>query len=424
LHLSVIDSSHKSFDGLAQDDLIDRVRADFPILSTTVNNHPLVYLDNAASSQKPIQVIERISRYYNTEHSNVHRGVHHLSQHATDEYEGARRILRDFIGARSTAEIIFTRGTTDAINLVANSFARSTLKPGDEILITHLEHHSNIVPWQMVCEATGAILKVVDISDDGSIDYGHFERSLSDRTRILALAHISNSLGTINPVKRIIADAHGLGIPVLLDGAQAIPHLQVNVAELDVDFYCFSGHKMFGPTGIGVLYGKEQLLEDMPPYQGGGDMIDSVSFSGTTFKGLPAKFEAGTPNIAGAIGLGAAATYIQEIGFEFISDYENQLLERATERLSAIDGVRLIGTSEYKASVVSFLFRDAHPYDVATLLDQFGIAVRSGHHCTQPVMTRFGIPGTVRASFSFYNTLDEIDVLAESLERSGNILFS
>jgi len=421
---TVLKTAHISFDGLDQEDVVDRIRADFPALSLTVNNHPLVYLDNAASSQKPIQVIERISRYYSTEHSNVHRGVHDLSQSATEYYESSRDIIRDFIGARSRTEIIFTKGTTDSINLVAQSFARPILNPGDEILVTHLEHHSNIVPWQLVCQQTGAELKVVAIHDDGSIDYDDFEQSLSERTRLIAIAHVSNSLGTIIPVKRIISDAHGLGIPVLVDGAQAVPHMQIDVSDLDVDFYCFSGHKMYGPTGIGILYGKEQFLEKMPPYQGGGDMIESVSFAGTTYNDLPHKFEAGTPNIAGAIGLGTAAEYMNQIGFEFISEYEAKLLERATDRLSQIEGLRFIGTAENKASVVSFLLRDSHPYDVATLLDKFGIAVRSGHHCTQPVMSRLGIPGTVRASFAFYNTMDEIDVLAESLQKSSRILFS
>jgi len=417
------ESSHKEFDGTVLEDRVEHIRSSFPILSRIVQDHPLVYLDNAASSQKPNVVIDRISRYYREQHSNVHRGVHALSQEATEAYEAARDTICEFIGAGDRSEIIFTKGTTDAINLVASSYAGRMLGKGDEIVLTQLEHHSNIVPWQLACELSGAKIRVVPIEEDGSLIYEEFEKTLSEKTRLVALTHVSNSLGTINPVKRIIADAHGLGIPVLVDGAQAVPHMPVDVSDLDADFYCFSGHKMFGPTGIGILYGKQELLNQMPPYQGGGDMIESVSFDGSSFNSLPHKFEAGTPNIAGAVGLAAAVEFIQEIGYEFILEHESNLLSHAHARLKTINQLRLVGTASRKASVVSFLLGDAHPYDVATLLDRLGIAVRSGHHCTQPVMTYFGIPGTVRASFACYNTLDEIDILVEGLERAEKILF-
>lgn len=419
----MIHSIRNEFDTTDLNDRVDSIRSDFPILSSIVNEHPLVYLDSAASAQKPNLVVDRISHYYRKQHSNVHRGVHSLSQEATQVYEDARDSVCEFIGARSRSEIIFTRGTTDSINLVASSYAGKRFGKDDEILLTQMEHHSNIVPWQLAAEATGAVIRVVPITDDGSLDYHAFERSLSDRTRIIAIAHVSNSLGTINPIKRIISDAHGLGIPVLVDGAQAVPHMRVDVTDLDADFYCFSGHKMFGPTGIGILYGKEKLLEQMPPYQGGGDMIESVSFEGSTYNTLPHKFEAGTPNIAGAVGLSAAIEYMLGIGFDFISEHETRILQHAHNRLGQVDRIRFIGTAANKASVVSFLLGDTHPYDVATLLDRMGIAVRSGHHCTQPVMSRYGIPGTIRASFALYNTMDEVDVLAEALERSSKILF-
>jgi len=415
--------SHKEFEGTVLEDQVEQIRSSFPILSRTVNDHPLVYLDNAASAQKPAVVIDRISRYYREQHSNVHRGVHALSQEATTAYEAARDTVCEFIGAADRSEIIFTKGTTDAINIVASSYAGRMLKEGDEIVLTQMEHHSNIVPWQLACEMSGAVIRVVPIKEDGSLNYSEFEKTLSERTRLVALTHVSNSLGTINPVKRIIADAHGLDIPVLVDGAQAVPHMRVNVQDLDVDFYCFSAHKMFGPTGMGILYGKQEILNKMPPYQGGGDMIESVSFEGTSYNSLPHKFEAGTPHVAGAIGLAAAIEFIQEIGYDFIMDHESRMLDYANERLGAIERMRLIGTAPEKASVVSFLLGDTHPYDVATLLDRLGIAVRSGHHCTQPLMSHFGIPGTVRASFALYNTLDEIDILAEGLERAGKILF-
>ncbi len=417
------ESSHREFEGTVLEDRVEQIRSSFPILSRAVHEHPLVYLDNAASSQKPDVVIDRISRYYREQHSNVHRGVHALSQEATDAYEEARDTVCEFIGADDRSEIIFTKGTTDAINLVAFSYAGRMLEEGDEIVLTQMEHHSNIVPWQLACEISGAIIKVVPVEEDGSLNYEEYEKSLSERTRLVAVTHVSNSLGTVNPVKRMISDAHGLDIPVLIDGAQAVSHMPVNVCELDADFYCFSGHKMYGPTGIGVLYGKQELLNRMPPYQGGGDMIESVSFEGSSFNSLPHKFEAGTPNIAGAIGLAAAMDFIRETGFDFITDHETRLLHHAHEKLQAFDRLRIIGTAPEKISVVSFLLGDSHPYDVATLLDRLGIAVRSGHHCTQPVMARYGIPGTVRASFALYNTIDEIDVLAEGLERAEGILF-
>jgi len=417
------ESSRKHFEGTALEDRVYQIRSAFPILSRAVHDHPLVYLDNAATTQKPDIVIDRISRYYREQNSNVHRGVHALSQEATTAYEGARDTVCEFIGAEDRSEIIFTKGTTEAINLVAFSYAGKMLEKGDEILLTELEHHSNIVPWQLACDLSGATIKVVPIEEDGSLNYEEFEKSISERTRLIAVTHVSNSLGTINPVKRIISDAHGLDIPVLVDGAQAVPHMPVDVCDLDADFYCFSGHKMFGPTGIGILYGKQRFLNQMPPYQGGGDMIESVSFTGTSFNSLPHKFEAGTPNIAGAVGLASAIDFIREIGYDFIMDHEKQMLKYAHERLLAVNQLRLVGTASDKASVVSFLLGDAHPYDVATLLDRLGIAVRSGHHCTQPIMAHYGIPGTVRASFALYNTLDEIDVLAEGLERSEKILF-
>jgi len=403
--------------GLGTNARIEEIRADFPILQERVHGHQLVYLDNASTTQKPFAVINRIREYYEHENSNVHRGVHSLSQIATEEYESARSTLKEFVGARTTSEIVFTRGTTEAINLVASSFAKPELGEGDEILLTRMEHHSNIVPWQMACEETGATLRVIPIDDDGTLIYEEFERLLSDRTRILALTHVSNTLGTVNPVKRMIRDAHGLNIPVLIDGAQTVPHMPVDVIDLDCDFYCFSGHKMFGPTGIGVLYGKEALLDAMRPYQGGGDMIESVSFERTTYNELPHKFEAGTPNIVGALGLAAAVEYLREIGFDLIREHERNLLVYARERLSQIDGIRFIGDSAHQAAVVSVLLGSTHPYDVGTILDRMGIAVRTGHHCTQPLMRHYGIPGTVRASFAFYNTLEEIDSLVEALQR-------
>jgi cysteine desulfurase/selenocysteine lyase len=396
---------------------VDAVRADFPILRQTVYGQPLVYLDNGATAQKPQVVIDRIATYYAQENSNVHRGVHFLSQQATEAYEAVRSKVRAWIHAPEDRQVVFTRGTTEAINLVAQSYARPRLKPGDEVLISTMEHHSNIVPWQLVCEATGARLRVIPISDAGEIRYEAYEQLLSERTRLVALVHVSNTLGTINPLGRMIRDAHALGIPVLVDGAQALPHLRIDVQALDADFYCFSSHKMFGPTGIGILYGREALLESMPPWQGGGDMIETVSFERTTYNGLPHKFEAGTPNIADTVGFGAALDYLGGLDFAAVHQHEQDLLHYATERLRDLGGVQVIGTAVHKASVLSFVVESVHPYDAGTILDRLGIAVRTGHHCTQPLMQRFGIPGTVRASFAFYNTRHEVDRLVAGVER-------
>jgi cysteine desulfurase/selenocysteine lyase len=396
---------------------IEQIRKDFPVLHQEVNGKPLVYFDNAASTQKPKVVIDRIADYYSNEHSNIHRGVHSLSAAATEEYELARKTVQGHFNAEFDHEIIFTKGTTDGINLVANGFAKSFLKEGDEVLVSELEHHSNIVPWQMACEQTGAILKVIPITDSGEWIMEKFHNLLSDKTKIVAVNHVSNALGTINPITEVIEAARIKGIPVLLDGAQAVPHMAVDVQALDCDFYVLSGHKLFGPTGIGVLYGKEEWLNKLPPYQGGGDMIKTVSFEKTTYNELPFKFEAGTPNIAGVLGLKSAVDYVNEIGLEAIAEYEQELLEYGTEKLSQIEGLKIYGTAKNKASVISFLLDGIHPYDAGTILDKLGIAVRTGHHCTQPVMTRFGIPGTVRASFAFYNTKEEIDALYEGLLR-------
>ncbi|MBT3449892.1 MAG: cysteine desulfurase [Bacteroidetes Order II. Incertae sedis bacterium] len=401
---------------------LESIRADFPALHQEVNGQPLVYLDNAATAQKPRAVLDAISNYYERDNANVHRGVHTLSQRATDAYEGARERIARFLGASSSREIIFTKGTTDAINLVASSFGGSKLGPGDEVLISEMEHHANIVPWQLLCERIGAVLKVVPVSAEGDLIYEEFQLMLTERTKLVSLVHVSNSLGTINPVRQIIADAHSMGIPVMLDGAQAIPHGRVNVSDLDVDFYCFSSHKLFGPTGFGVLYGKASLLEDMPPYQGGGDMIEEVDFEGTTFNEIPHKFEAGTPHMAGAIATAAAIEYVEEVGFDFVAKQELELLAYATNKLKSIEGIRIIGEAKEKASVISFLVGSSHPYDVGTILDKMGIAVRTGHHCTQPLMKRFGVPGTVRASFAFYNTRAEVDRLAEALVRVSGML--
>jgi cysteine desulfurase/selenocysteine lyase len=396
-------------------------RRDFPILHQQVNGKPLVFLDNAASSQRPQQVIDAISHYYEHDHANVHRGVHTLSQRATDAFEGAREIVRRFINARSGKEVIFVRGTTEAINLVAQSFMRPRVHPGDEILISHLEHHANIVPWQLLCEQTGAKLKVIPITLAGEVDFAAFEQLIGPRTKLLALAHVSNALGTIVPVEKFIAVAKRHGVPVLLDGAQAIPHSIVDVQALDCDFYCFSGHKMCGPTGIGVLYGRESLLRAMPPWQGGGEMILTVSFEKTTYNDLPAKFEAGTPHIAGAIGLGVAIDYLTRIGMDRIADYEHQLLDYATATLSKIEGVRIIGTAARKAAVLSFELKGIHPHDIGTILDVEGVAIRTGHHCAMPVMDFFKIPATARASFAFYNTHEEVDRLASAVKRAQEI---
>lgn len=394
---------------------LDLVRADFPVLATQVHGQQIAYLDNAATSQKPQVVIDRISTYYQHENANVHRGVHTLSQIATDTYEDSRKRIAEFIGARSSREIVFTRGTTDSINLVAACLGVQGIGAGDEILISEMEHHSNIVPWQLLCERSGAKLRVIPVSESGELEYDEFERMLSERTKLVALVHVSNSLGTINPVRRIVSDAHVIGVPVLLDGAQAAPHMRVDVSDLDVDFYCLSSHKLFGPTGFGVLFGKAELLEALPPYQGGGDMIDEVDFAGTTFNEIPHKFEAGTPNIAAAIGFATALDYLDELGYDWIAEQEADLLAYSTSRLKEIEGIRIVGEAENKASVVSFLLGNTHPYDVGTVLDRLGIAVRTGHHCTQPLMKRYGIPGTVRASFAFYNTREEIDRLVSGL---------
>jgi cysteine desulfurase/selenocysteine lyase len=394
------------------------IRNDFPILQRTVNGKPLVYLDNAASSQRPKAVIDAISGLYENHYSNIHRGLHQLSQESTQQYEEARVAVRGFIHAACVHEVIFTRGATESINLVAQSYARPRLQEGDEILITHMEHHSNIVPWQLVCGQTGAKLKVVPISDRGELEMDRFREMLNERTKMVAAVHLSNALGTVNPVKEIIDLSHAAGVPVLIDGAQSIPHLPVDVQALDVDFYVFSGHKVYGPTGIGVLYGRESLLNEMPPYQGGGDMILSVRFEETTYNKLPYKFEAGTPDIAGAIGLGAAVNYVQKIGLGAIAAHEHGLLEYAVSRLSEIEELRMIGEADQRAGLISFVLEDIHPHDIGTMLDAEGVAVRAGHHCTQPLMERYGVPATARASFAMYNTFQEIDALAEAIRKA------
>ena len=391
------------------------LRRDFPALHQTVHGKPLVYLDNAATSQTPLAVIDAMRKFYLEDCANVHRGVHELSQRATDDYEGARTAVQKFIGAAEPEEIIYTRGTTDALNLVAHSYGRPHVQAGDEVIISTLEHHSNIVPWQILCDERRATLRVIPINDEGELLMDEYAGLLSDRTSIVAVNHVSNALGTVNPVREIITMAHERGIPVLLDGAQAIPHMKVDVQELDCDFCAFSGHKMFGPTGIGILYGKRGLLEKMPPYQGGGDMIKSVTFEKTTYNDLPYKFEAGTPNIADAIGLGAAIEYLNQIGMDRIAAYEKHLLAYATAAVSDVEGVRLIGTAREKASVLSFIVEGVHPHDVGTILDREGVAVRAGHHCAQPVMDRFGVPATTRASLAFYNTEEEVDALVAAV---------
>jgi len=394
---------------------VTKVRSDFPILRQRVHGRPLVYLDNAATSQKPQVVIDVIRRYYERDNANIHRGIHFLSEHATEEHEAARRSVQAFLNAQDASEIIFVRGTTEAINLVAQSYGRTRLGAGDEVLITAMEHHSNIVPWQILCEEKGASLKVAPINDSGELLLDEFAKLLGPRTKMVAVAHVSNALGTVNPVRRIIELAHQQNTPVLVDGAQAVPHFPVDVQALDCDFYAFSGHKLYGPTGIGVLYGKSALLDAMPPYQGGGDMISSVTFEKTIYNKLPYKFEAGTPHIAGAVGLGAAVTYVNSLGMENFAAHERDLLAYATEAVSAIPGIRLIGTAKEKAAVLSFTLDGIHPHDIGTILDQEGIAIRTGHHCAQPVMQRFGIPATARASFALYNTREEIDALVEGI---------
>ena len=401
---------------------IDAIRAQFPILKREINGKPLVYLDNGATSQKPQSVIDTISRYYELENSNIHRGVHTLSQEATSAYEDVRKKVQEFINAEHSHEVIFTSGTTGGINLVASSFGASLVRRGDEILITAMEHHSNIVPWQMLCERRGAKLKVLPISKKGEIDIEEYKKLIGPKTELISLVHVSNSLGTINPVKEMIEIAHAQDIPVMIDGAQAIHHTPVDVQDLDADFYVFSAHKMYGPTGVGVLYGKEELLNDMEPYQGGGDMIKSVTFEKTTYNDLPHKFEAGTPNIAGGIALGAAIDFINSIGFDFIEKHEAELSRFATSQLRDIKGLRFIGTAKERAGLVSFVLDGIHPYDTGVILDKLGVAVRTGHHCTQPVMNFFEVPGTVRASFAVYNTKDEIVKLVEGIERVQKML--
>ena len=394
-----------------------KIREDFPILKQQVHGKPLVYLDNAATSQKPQVVIDTLSRYYSEENANIHRGVHYLSEKATQEYEDARVKVQHFINAASEREIIFVRSVTEAINLVAHCYGRKYIRAGDEVIISAMEHHSNIVPWQILCEEKGAVLRVVPINDRGEFLLDAYEKLLNPKTKFVAVTHVSNSLGSINPVRQIIEMAHGWKVPVLIDGAQGVPHFRVDVRELDCDFYGFSGHKLFGPTGIGVLYGKAHLLEAMPPYQGGGSMIRSVTFEKTTYAPLPAKYEAGTPHIAGGIGLGAAIDYLESIGMEAIDDYEQGLLAYAMEVMGAIPGVRIYGTAAQKASVICFSIEGVHPHDIGTILDQEGIAIRTGHHCAQPVMDRFGVPAMSRASMAFYNTKEEIDALVAGIHK-------
>ena len=392
-----------------------KIREDFPILHQKIYNQQLVYFDNAASTQKPNQVIKAISDYYEKDNCNIHRGVHYLSQKATETYENTRKEVQHFINASSSHEIIFTRGTTESINLVASSFGKKYLKKDDEILISVMEHHSNFVPWQVVCQEYGAKLKFIPINEEGELKMDELKTLVNDKTRLIAITHVSNVLGTINPVREIIQYAHGFNIPVLIDGAQSISHLGVDVQDLDCDFYCFSGHKMYAPMGIGVLYGKEKYLEEMPPYQLGGEMIKEVFFDHSTFNELPFKFEAGTPNVEGVYGLHAALNYIRNIGIQNIAEYEEKLLHYATNKLLEIEGLKIIGTAKEKTSVVSFLIGDIHPYDAGTIIDKLGIAVRTGHHCAMPLMEWLKIPGTVRASFAFYNTIEEIDALADAI---------
>jgi cysteine desulfurase / selenocysteine lyase len=401
---------------------VARIRADFPILSQiTRGGHPLVYLDNAATSQKPRQVIDAVARFYGSANANIHRGLYELSERATAAVDAARGRVAAFVGAASATEIVFTRGTTEAINLVAQSWGRSALRPGDEVLVTGMEHHSNLVPWQLVCQQTGAHLRAVPITDTGELDLEAFDRLLGDRTRLLAVAHVSNALGTVNPIRELTARAHARGALVLVDGAQAAPHLDIDVTELGCDFFACSGHKLYGPTGVGLLYGRAAVLAEMPPWQGGGGMIDQVTLEATTWAEPPARFEAGTPPVAEIVGLAAALDYIDAIGLDRIAAWEDELLCLGTARLREIPGVRLVGTAPEKVAVLSFVLEGVHPHDVGTVLDDAGVAVRAGHHCAQPVMTRFGVPATVRASFAFYNTADEIEGMARGVERAGEV---
>jgi len=396
---------------------IAKVRADFPILSLQVHGKPLVYLDNAATTQKPQVVIDALVRYYTSQNANIHRGVHALSELATEEYENARVKIQRFLHAPSPAEIVFVRGTTEGINLVAQTYGRVHVGAGDEVIISALEHHSNIVPWQILCQQQGARLRIIPVNDAGELLLDEFEKLLGPKTRLVAIAHISNALGTINPLRKMIEMAHRFNVPVLVDGAQAAPHLAVDVQALDCDFYTFSGHKIYGPTGIGVLYGKRELLESMPPWQGGGDMISSVTFEKTLYNKLPYKFEAGTPHVEGVIGLGAAIDYVESIGLDRIAAHEDELLVYATQALSSISGLRLIGTTRSKAAVVSFVMENIHPHDIGTILDQQGIAIRTGHHCAQPLMQRLGVDATARASFVFYNMKEEVDALVQGIHK-------
>lgn len=394
------------------------IRSQFPILSQSVYKHPLVYLDNAATTQKPVSVIETLTEYYKTLNSNIHRGAHYLAAQATEQYETVRRQVQKFINARHHNEIVFTRGTTESINLVASSFCKRFLKEGDEVIVSGMEHHSDIVPWQLA----GARLRVIPFSDEGVLDLEAYKNLFNEKTRIVAVNHVSNTLGTINPVKELVEIAHAHNVPILIDGAQSISHIKVDVQELGCDFYCFSGHKMYGPMGVGVMYGREELLNEIPPYQGGGEMIKDVTFDLTTYNELPFKFEAGTPSVGDVLGLGSAIRFMEEIGIEQIHATEDDLLHYAAEQMKEIDGMRFIGTAPNKTSVISFLIGESHPYDVGTLLDKLGIAVRTGHHCTQPIMERFGIPGTVRASFAVYNTREEVDLFINALKRIAPML--
>ena len=396
---------------------VERIRRDFPILSRMVREHRLVYLDNAATTQKPRAVLDTLARYYSDGNANIHRGVYTLSGEATAAYDAARVKVQRFVNARAPREIVFTRNSTESINLVAHSFGRRQVGPGDEIVITHMEHHSNIVPWQLLCEQVGARLRVAPIDDSGTLQLDELERLIGPRTKLVSVVHLSNSLGTVNPVREIVRMAKRRDVPVLIDGSQAVYHMPVDVQALDCDFYAFTGHKLYGPTGIGVLYGREEWLEQMPPYQGGGDMIRSVTFEKTTYADLPHKFEAGTPHIAGVVGLGAAIDYLEGVGFDAVAPHEADLLAYGTAALSAVKGLRLIGTAAHKASILAFVMKGAHPHDVGTIVDTEGVAVRTGHHCTQPIMDRFGVPATARASVAMYNTREEIDALVRALER-------
>lgn len=401
---------------------IEQIRKDFPILHQTVHGKPLVYLDNAATTQRPSAVIDELKRFYEEDNANIHRGVHLLSQRSTELYEGTRKTVQSFLNAKRKDEIVFTRGTTESINLVAASWGANHLKQGDEILLSQMEHHSNIVPWQLICERTGAAIKVVNVTDGGELDLVDFQKKLSGKTKLVSITHVSNALGTINPIKQIIELAHQVGAKAMVDGAQSAPHLKIDVQDLDADFYAFSGHKVYGPTGIGVLYGKHAILEYMPPYQGGGDMIHRVTFEKTTYAPPPARFEAGTPHIAGVVGLKKAIEYVESIGIEAIAEHEHELTVYATKKIKEIDGLKIIGTAQNKSSVVSFILDGVHPHDLGTILDMDGVAIRAGHHCAQPLMDRFGVPATARASMAVYNTKEEIDALAQSIRKAKDLL--